>query len=74
MALSNEALPIVLSLIDQLHKVRRDLRHLTEALEDQPPDMRAAVIAGMLRRSSQGHGMPEAAASPRNGTGGKEKP
>jgi chaperone modulatory protein CbpM len=64
MALSTDAVPIVLTLIDHLHKARRDLRHLTEALGEQPSDIREAVIAGVLRRSSErGGGAEEAGAS-----------
>ena len=37
------ALPLVLSLLDQLHGVRRVLRHLTEAVERQPKAVRDEI-------------------------------
>lgn len=37
------ALPIVLSLLDQVHGLRRALRALTEAVHELPPDMRDRV-------------------------------
>jgi chaperone modulatory protein CbpM len=40
---NEEALPLVLSLIDQLHGVRRVLRHLTEAVEQQPRAVREEI-------------------------------
>ena len=44
MALPTDALPVVLTLIDRLHQTRRDLRHLTEAVEEQPETVRRLVI------------------------------
>lgn len=44
MALPTDALPVVLTLIDRLHETRRDLRHLTEAVEEQPETVRRLVI------------------------------
>ena len=44
------ALPAT-ALIDQLHRTRRDLRRLTEALDEQAPEVRRAVIASVRRRS-----------------------
>ena len=51
MALPSDALPAVLSLIDHLHRTRRDLRRLTEALNEQPAEVRRSVIAALQRRS-----------------------
>ena len=45
MGLTNDALPVVLSLLDGLHRTRRDLRRLTAALEEQPQEVRRAVVA-----------------------------
>ena len=45
MSLPGEAVPVVLSLIDRLHQTRRELRALGAALEDQPDDVRRAVLA-----------------------------
>jgi chaperone modulatory protein CbpM len=41
------ALPLVLSLLDQVYDLRRTLKAVTRALEDQPADVRAAVLAAM---------------------------
>lgn len=43
MALPANALPVVLTLIDSLHRTRRDLHALMGALADQPEDVRRAV-------------------------------
>lgn len=40
MNLNDETVPIVLSLIDQLHGLRRELRALAGAIEQQPRDIR----------------------------------
>ena len=50
MALPSDALPVVLTLIDRLHETRRDLRDLTEALEEQPEEIRRSVVAGFRER------------------------
>lgn len=51
MALPSDAVPPVLALIDHLHRTRRDLRRLTDALEEQPDEVRHAVIAAFRRKS-----------------------
>ena len=43
MALPTNALPVVLSLIDHLHETRRELRQLSEALEEQPETVRRSA-------------------------------
>ncbi len=43
MALPATAVPVVLALIDRLHRTRRDLRLLMEVLESQPEHIRAPV-------------------------------
>lgn len=43
LGLDAEAVPVVLSLIDQIHGLRRELKCLVEALEEQPDEVRAAV-------------------------------
>lgn len=52
MALATDAFPVVLTLIDHLHRTRRDLRCLTEALEDQPEHVRRSVAESF--RDQQG--------------------
>ena len=51
MALPNDVIPTVLTLIDHLHRTRRDLRRLTEALDKQPPEVRRAVMESVIRRA-----------------------
>lgn len=50
MALPTDALPVVLTLIDHLHATRRDLHCLTQALEEQPEEVRRMVAAGFRAR------------------------
>ena len=45
--LEGDALGVVLSLIDQLHGVRGELRRVMAAVEAQPDDMRRQIIAAM---------------------------
>jgi chaperone modulatory protein CbpM len=45
MALPLDALPVVLSLLDQVHGLRRELRDLARAVERQPDATRAAILA-----------------------------
>lgn len=52
--LNDDAVPVVLSLIDQLHGLRAELRALAEALECQPQEVRREVrqnVREMRRRS-----------------------
>jgi chaperone modulatory protein CbpM len=51
MELPADVIPTVLTLIDQLHRTRRDLRRITEALDQQPADVRRAVIASIHRKT-----------------------
>ena len=44
MSLSADAIPIVLSLLDQVHGLRRELRGLAEAVDTQPATTRQAII------------------------------
>lgn len=45
MAVNNEAIPIVLSLIDQLHGLRYELRSLAQAVETQHDDIQRAILS-----------------------------
>ena len=45
MSLPNDAVPVVLNLIDHLHRTRRELRALARAIEEQPEDVRHSVVA-----------------------------
>lgn len=44
MNLSDEAVPVVLSLIDQLHGTRRELKRLARVLDSQPEDVRRQLL------------------------------
>lgn len=44
MAIPSDTLPVVLSLIDQLHSARRDLRCLAQAVAEQSDDRRRAIL------------------------------
>ena len=50
MALPTDAMPTVLTLIDELHRTRRDLRRLADAFDEQPAEVRRAVTASVRRR------------------------
>ena len=45
------AMPLVLSLIDQLYDARRTVRALLAALEEQPAEVRQAVLAAARDRA-----------------------
>jgi chaperone modulatory protein CbpM len=47
MEVSDDAMPVVLSLLDQVYDLRRALRRLTDALDRQPAELRAAVLKAM---------------------------
>ncbi|MBD0270620.1 MAG: hypothetical protein ICV73_01700 [Acetobacteraceae bacterium] len=42
---TEDLIPLVLSLIDQLYDARRAVRALLDALDEQPPGVREAVLA-----------------------------
>ena len=42
-AIDDEALPLVLSLLDQVYGLRRQLRRLCDALAAQPPEVQATI-------------------------------
>lgn len=50
LALDDEALPVVLSLVDQLHGVRHALRGLIEAVEQQPETVREEIARALRER------------------------
>jgi chaperone modulatory protein CbpM len=54
MSLPTDSLPVILSLIDRLHQTRRDLRALTEALEEQPEPVRRSVISKLRSAADRG--------------------
>jgi chaperone modulatory protein CbpM len=42
-AVDDEAMPLVLSLIDQIYSLRRQMRRLSDAIECQPPAVQNAI-------------------------------
>jgi chaperone modulatory protein CbpM len=44
MALSGDTIPVILLLIDRLHKSQREFRMLQQALEEQSEDLHRAVL------------------------------
>lgn len=49
----DDLIPTVLSLIDQLYDARRTLRALLSALDNQPAEVRDAVLASAARSQSE---------------------
>lgn len=49
MAISGDMIPVVLSLIDRLHKSQREFQMLCEAIEEQPEDLRLEIISRYSR-------------------------
>lgn len=50
--LNEDAVPVVLSLVDQLYGVRRELRNLARAVEQQPDEVRRKVVSAYRRLST----------------------
>ncbi len=50
--LDDEAVPIVLSLLDQVYGLRRELRRLAAAIETQPDDTRRAIFGAVAARGT----------------------
>ena len=55
MSLPTDAVPLVLSLLDQIHGLRRELRGLAGAVDAQPDDTQQAIVAA-YRRLTAGQG------------------
>jgi chaperone modulatory protein CbpM len=51
---TEEDVPVLLSLIDQIHGLRSELKGLVDALEDLPPDIRATVRMRITSRREGG--------------------
>ncbi|HQT76677.1 MAG TPA: chaperone modulator CbpM [Rhodopila sp.] len=49
MDVSEETMPLVLSLLDQVYGLRAQMQALAQALEQQPDDVRAAILARLRR-------------------------
>jgi len=50
MAITEDAMPLVLSLLDQVYELRGELAAISDALKAQPVDVRDAVLAALERR------------------------
>jgi chaperone modulatory protein CbpM len=48
--IEEESLPIILSLLDQLHDTRRLLKRLTSAIDRLPDEMRREIIVAMAEQ------------------------
>ena len=55
MFLPEDAVPVVLSLLDQLHGLRRELRGLAGAVDAQPDEIRQAIVDAFLARTGTEH-------------------
>jgi chaperone modulatory protein CbpM len=53
MALPNDAVPMILSLLDQVHGLRHELQCLGDAINRQPEQTRKAIFEAYWRRGSQ---------------------
>lgn len=49
-AMADDSVPVVLSLIDQLHDARRLVRTMAAAIESQPEDVRQQIAAALKSR------------------------
>jgi chaperone modulatory protein CbpM len=47
MAVPEETMPLVLSLLDQVYALRGQMRAIARAVEDQPEPVRAAIMAAL---------------------------
>jgi chaperone modulatory protein CbpM len=56
LAIDEEALPVVLQLLDQVYALRRRLRAMSEALDAQAPEVQDAVRARLVRFSGEDEG------------------
>ncbi|MBP2234467.1 chaperone modulatory protein CbpM [Sinorhizobium kostiense] len=56
MNVNDDAVPIILELLDQLYGLRRDLRAVVTALLDQPDDVRQKLTQSLSAKSGK-HGV-----------------
>lgn len=45
LSVGDDALPLVLSLVDQLYSVRRELKQMAEAINAQPEEVRQRIVS-----------------------------
>ncbi|MEB8387230.1 MerR family transcriptional regulator [Rhodobacteraceae bacterium KMM 6894] len=48
-----DTVPVILSLLDQVHGLRRELRSLAEAVQAQPEETRQAIVATYCKDLSE---------------------
>ena len=53
-AVDDEAMPLVLSLLDQLYGLRRQMRRLSDAIECQPAAIREAIRQALPKSGAGG--------------------
>jgi chaperone modulatory protein CbpM len=53
-AVDDEAMPLVLSLIDQIYGLRRQMRRLSDAIEAQPTAIREAIRQALPKAGAGG--------------------
>jgi len=53
LAIDDEAMSLVLGLLDQVYGLRRQLRRLCDAIETQPPDIRDAIRKALPKAESR---------------------
>lgn len=51
-AIDDEAMELVLGLLDQVYDLRRQMRRLCDAVATQPPEVRSAIRAALPRKAS----------------------
>jgi chaperone modulatory protein CbpM len=52
LAVEEETMPLVLSLLDQLYAIRRQMKALRGALQQQPDDVREAILRVLEQRQT----------------------
>jgi chaperone modulatory protein CbpM len=52
-AIDDEALPLVLGLLDQVYGLRRQLNRLCDAVEGQPPEVQATIKRALRSAGSE---------------------
>jgi len=50
LGVGNEAIPIILSLIDQVHDLRGQMQIISRVVESQPDDVRAEILQRLRER------------------------
>lgn len=54
LGVDEDAIPILLSLLDQLHTVRQEMRSLTRAIQEQPRAVQSEIAAAVRRLKREG--------------------